>query len=121
MTESGTTFSAAICVVDRLAIAVALSALIVFAGIVITNLPAGVTPPHYAPPVFTASSGAAASSVSSSGILDFSIPSEGWAALAGVVIAGGVRNAIAHRWPGLSERESATESQTTNTTPENPS
>lgn len=120
MTESGTTFSAVIWVADRLAIAAVLSALIVFAGILITNLPAGVMPPHHAPPVFTSSSGAA-SSVNSSGVLDFSIPSEGWAALAVVAIAGGIRNAIAHRWPGLSARESATESQTTDTTPENPS
>jgi hypothetical protein len=120
MTESGTTFSAMIWVTDRLAIAAVLSALIVFAGIVITNLPVGVTPPHHAPPVFTASSGAA-SLVNSSGILDFSIPTEGWAALAVVVIAGGVRNTIAHRWPGLSGRESATESQTTDTTLENSS
>jgi hypothetical protein len=117
-TDSEHSVATAIRVVDRLAIAVALSALIVFAGITLTHLPAGVTPPHHAPTVFTASPGPP-SAVSSSGILDILPPIEGWAAFAVAVVAWSVRHAIAHRWPGLSGAGARmTESQTTDTTPE---
>lgn len=112
MTDTDTTFSAVVRGIDRLSIIVGLGAILVFAGISVTHLPAWVTPPHYPPmsPAYTPP-------FSSPG-LTF-IPSEGWAALAVIVAAVGLRTAIAHRWSGLTERESITEeSQYERTIPE---
>lgn len=102
MTDTDTSLTTVIRGVDRLSIVVVLSAITVFAGISVTHLPEWVTPPHY-PPM----SPAYASPFSSPG-LTF-IPSEGWAALAVIVAAVGLRTAIAHRWPGLAEREKITD------------
>ena len=77
---------------SRVALLVALSAMLAFVGIFVTHLPPWVTPPHYPPmsPAYTPP-------FSGPG-LTF-VPSEGWAALALSAVAWSVRGAAAHYWP----------------------